>query len=92
MGNDEFSSTDQAHRHLMQLVKDGIGAEFIPLVKAEVVSLDGKMLLKVECKKSDRESFLKQGRDEHFYVRQGPLSTALSGSALLNYIENNFRK
>jgi hypothetical protein len=92
LDNDQFATDDHAHRHLMQLINDHLGAEFLTLVQASVAKVDGKSLLVVECKKSNRESFLKNGKDENFYVRQGSLSQPLTGSSLLKYIEGNFRK
>ncbi len=89
---DQFSNEDHVHRHLMQLINDHIGAEFLPLVRAQVVKIDNKSVLKVDCKKSGKEAFVKVGKDEHFYVRQGSLSMPLTGSALLRYVESAFRK
>jgi hypothetical protein len=89
---DQFSNDDHAHRHLIQLINDHIGAEFLPLVRAQVVKIDNKSILKVDCKKSEKEAFIKSGKDEHFYVRQGSLSMPLTGSALLRYVESEFRK
>ena len=88
---DQFDSHDHAHRHLVQLIHDHLGAEFLPFIRTQIVYLDGKPLMLVECKKGDKESFLKQGRDEFFYVRQGSLTKPLSGSELLRYIEGTFR-
>lgn len=92
MENDEFKSKEHINRHINNLITNHIGAEFMPMIKADVVDVDGKMLVKVECKKSDRESFLAHGDEEEFYIRRGSLSMPLSGSALLKYIETKFRK
>ncbi|MEK6893560.1 MAG: RNA-binding domain-containing protein [Nanoarchaeota archaeon] len=89
---DQFANEDHAHRHLMQLINDNIGAEFLPLIRAQAVKIEGKSILKVDCKKSEKEAFVKVGKDEHFYVRQGSLSMPLTGSALLKYVEFAFRK
>jgi hypothetical protein len=91
LDSDQFNNGDHAQRHFVQLVNDHIGAEFLPLVQTQIVNVDGKCVLKVDCKKSDKEAFLKQGKDEHFYVRQGSVSMPVSGSALLRYIESTFR-
>jgi hypothetical protein len=88
---DQFLNNDHAQRHLMQLINNHIGAEFLPLIEAKVTDMGGRHIIKIDCKKSDKESFLKSGKDEHFYVRQGSLSTPLTGSALINYVNTNFK-
>ncbi len=89
--HDQFLTDDHAYRHLTQLINEHIGAEFLPLIQTNIIKLNGKTLLKVDCKKSDKEAFLKTGKDEHFYVRQGSLSMPLTGSELLRYVETAFR-
>ena len=49
-----------------------------------------KDVLKIDCEKSDKHVFLKNGDEEEFYVRSGPSSAKLSGRALIDYIKNNF--
>ncbi len=89
--SDQFLSNDHVHSYLVRLINDHIGAEFLPLIQAHLVSVDGKSVLKVDCKKSKTEAFLKSGKEEQFYVRQGSASIPLSGRTLLNYIETTFR-
>jgi hypothetical protein len=45
----------------------------------------------MDSERSRKESFIKNGKDEQFYIRQGALSMPLTGSSLLKYIETNFR-
>lgn len=92
LDNDNFSTMDHAHRHLVQLVRDHIGPEFTSLIKTKTVNIEGKYLLKVECKKSKKETFLKDNKEEYFYIRHGSMSTPLNGTSLIKYIENTFRK
>lgn len=89
--NDEFNNHDAVQRHLMQLINDYLGPENLKLVEPVIVPLGDKHILKVDCKKSPKEVFLKKGNDDEFYVRQGPLSKQLFGSDLLRYVEGNFR-
>ena len=90
--NDRFGSEDALNRHLHHLINNYIGAEFSNLIKTQIINIEGKKILKIDCKKSDKEVFLKNGNEEEFYVRQGALSTPLSGSSLIQYIESIFRK
>ena len=88
---DNFPSHDKMGLYLTNLIKEHIGAEFLPLINFEIVEIDGKHLLKIDCGKSDKEVFFKAGKDEHFYVRNGPSTATLSGSALVDYISRRFR-
>ena len=88
---DGFQSDDKAILHLTNLIKTSIGGEFLPYVKADLVKLDNLSVVKVECSPSDKPVFLNIGKDEEFYVRNGPSNVNLSGRALIDYIERRFR-
>mgnify|MGYP001584671289 CR=1 FL=1 len=90
--NDNFPSIDKASLHINSLIKDHIGGEFLPFIKSEVVNINGKSVLKIECEKSHKEVFLKNGGEEEFYVRNGASSVELFGRSLVDYIQYNFRK
>lgn len=89
---DQFQNKDQINRHLNNLLMNHIGAEFMPFIKTDIIEIDNKNVIKVDCRRSNKEVFVKQGNEEEFYVRRGSLSMPLSGSSLLKYIENKFRK
>ena len=88
---DNFVSHDILALHLTSLIKDHIGAEFLPFINFEIVDLDGKYIIKVDCDKSNKEVFVKNGKDEHFYVRNGPSTAMLGGRELVEYINNRFK-
>lgn len=90
MEKDGFPSNDRLGLHFTNLVKEYIGNEYLPFIKFDIVSVEDKSVLKVDCKKSPKHVFLKTGQDEEFYVRNGPASVKLSGSALVDYINYNF--
>lgn len=92
IGADDFPNKEHANRHLNNLITNQIGAEFMPFIKTEILDVDGKIMVKIDCKPSNKEVFLKSGNDEEFYVRRGSLSMPISGSSLLSYIETKFRK
>lgn len=89
--NDNFPSIDKASLHVNSLIKDHIGGEFLPFIKSEVVNVGGKNVLKIDCEKSHKEVFLKNGNEEKFYVRNGASSVELLGRSLVDYIQYNFR-
>ena len=90
--NDNFMTKDKAHLHLNSLIKAHVGGEYLPFIKSQLININGKNVLKIDCNKSQKEVFLKIGKDEEFYVRNGASSVELSGSSLIDYIYNNFRK
>jgi len=88
---DNFQSHDKLGLHLTNIIKEYIGAEYLPFINFELLDIDGKHILKVDCKKSNKEVFVRDGKEEHFYVRNGPSTGTLTGSALVDYIGNRFR-
>ncbi len=91
LGNDSFSDRDKAGLHFTNLIKNHIGPEYLPYIKFNIVNVGGKEILKVDCEKSRKHVFLRQGDEEEFYVRNGPSSVKLNGNALVDYISNNFK-
>ena len=88
---DNFVSHDKLSLHFTNLLKEHLGPEFLPFVDHKILEMDGKNIVAVECKKSPKEAFLKIGKDEHFYVRNGPASIPMAGSSLIDYITHRFR-
>lgn len=89
---DMFPNKDSLNLHVTNLIKNHIGNEFLPFIKFDLVPIDGKMVLKIECGKSNKHVFLKMGDNEEFYVRNGPSSVKLDGNSLVDYIRNNFMR
>lgn len=89
--NDNFPSADKANVHFNNLIREHIGGEYLPFIKYQIINLNGKSVLKIDCKKSDKEVFLKHGKDERFYVRNGASSVELFGRALVDYIQHSFK-
>jgi len=86
---DGFVNNDMFNRHFTNLIKEKVGNEFLPFMNFEIVSLDGKNILKVDLGKSDKPVFLKNSNEE-FYIRVGASSILLNGSELIEYIKNKF--
>jgi hypothetical protein len=89
---DNFQGKDNYHRHFTNLVKQYTGNEHLPFIRSEVISVDDKSILKVDCSPSDKGVFLKVDNNEEFFVRTGPSSVKLEGSKLLSYVNNRFKK
>ena len=87
---DGFQDKDKLNLHFTNLIKNDIGSEFLPFIQHELVPVDGKTVLKIECQPSGKRVFLKMENGEEFYVRNGPSSVKLDGSALVDYISHKF--
>lgn len=94
VGIDEYSfgSRDRMNLHLTNLIASQIGNEYLPYITFRLSDYQGKGVMRVVCRKSDSPVFLKEGKQETFYVRSGPSSVDLNGMDLLNYIDNRFKK
>lgn len=91
--NDGFKNDDIFYRHFTNLLKDKIGSEYLSYIESEIVTVENKgSVLMIDCDKSRREVFLKEGDAEEFYVRAGPSSIRLNGSKLVSYIDQKFKK
>lgn len=89
---DGFENNDKFNRHFTNLIKERIGNEFLPFMNFELVLIEEKNVMKVECNKSDRPVFLKYDTTEDFYIRVGASSLQLIGSKIIEYVKNNFGK
>ncbi len=84
---DEFENDDRCGLHFKNLVNQHIGAEFFPFIDFTICPVDGKKIVLVQVRSSDRPVFLTVGGDEAFWVRSGPSNMKLSVSKALQYIE-----
>ena len=55
-----------------------------------MVDFDGKVVIRVRCDPSPRPVFLREGKQETFYVRSGASSVELTGSNLVSYTASRF--
>ncbi len=89
--NDGFSTSDKFCLHFSNLIKEHIGNQYLPYLSFDVIKIDDKYILKVDCIRAPKPVFLRIGKQEEFYIRIGPASVQLTGSKLIEYIRNNFR-
>ena len=89
---DNFESLDKFDLHLTNLIKEKIGKEYLPYINLQPIQINGKSIMKIECKKSDGPVFLKHEGKEQFFVRASAASAEVTGSKLIDYIGNSFSK
>ncbi|NGX46653.1 MAG: hypothetical protein K1000chlam3_00013 [Chlamydiae bacterium] len=80
-------NTDNYLLHWKNLIKSQIGEQFYPFIDSNILLIDGKNLLHIECKPSQNPCFLKES---DFYVRTNPATDKLEGQKQLEYIKNRF--
>jgi hypothetical protein len=93
IAHDTFPNNDKFHRHFSNVVKNNIGQEYLPYIRSAIIKMKKNVhVLKVDCKESNREVFLRVDGNEEFYVRTGPSSVKLDGSKLISYVNRRFKK
>ena len=81
------SNYDKYLLTLNNLIASRVGKEFFSYVDWKLVSIGGKSVVYVSCRKSPRPVWAGQ---ERLFVRTNPATHQLSGPALLVYIKENF--
>ena len=75
--------------HFKNMLKNRIGEQFYPFIDQDLVHVDGKTVLRVQCKSSDKAVYVD---DNDFYVRTNPATDKLEGRKLVEYIQAHFDK
>lgn len=76
--------------HLVNLIKDRIGAEHAACIAATFVTFRQERVLVVSCIASPRPVFLNTDRDDLFFVRLLAATTELTARQAQQYITNRF--
>lgn len=84
---DGFESDDKCRLHFKNLINQHIGLEFSDYIDFDLRSVEGKSVAVILCSRADAPVFLKQGRNEDFFIRSGPASLKLSVSQVLQYLK-----
>lgn len=87
---DNFENNDRFNRHFTNLIKERIGNEFLPFMNFELIQIEDKNILEINCAVSNKPVFLKYDSVEEFYIRVGASSLQIIGSKLIEYIKNKF--
>jgi predicted HTH transcriptional regulator len=87
---DRFPNEDRMHLHLVNLLKQRLGAEHLVHIESHFETLEGKRVLLVKCKASKLPVYLKDGNTEQFFVRTGPATAELLPSQIQGFIRQRF--
>lgn len=88
---EQFENRDKLNLHMTNLLASHIGNEYLPYISFGIVDFDGKGVMRIACKKCDVPVFLKEGKQETFFVRSGPSSIDINGTKLVNYVAYRFK-
>ncbi|WP_052324324.1 AlbA family DNA-binding domain-containing protein [Methanolobus tindarius] len=88
---DNFQNNDKFNQHFSNIIAHNIGNEHLPFINSELIKVDDKFVLKVNCIPSDKPVFLKDDGKEEFYIRSSAASLEISGSKLIEYIDSRFK-
>ncbi len=95
---ESFDNNDKMNLHISNLLSSQIGDEFIPFIRYGQVSYgqrdDGteRIVVRFRCEPTSTPVFLKDGKEEIFFVRSGPSSVELTGNDLIKYVDNRRKK
>ncbi len=84
-----YKNDDKFLLNFKNQIKAKIGEGFYPLIDYQLVEVDGKNMLWVNCGMASRPCFL---NDIDFYVRSGPSTDKLEGRKQHEYINSRFPK
>ena len=84
--SDQFGNDDRFLLHLKNLVRDYIGIQFARYMEISLHELEGGQVAAVQCLPCRDPVFFRRDKQEHFFVRVGPSTQALTPSQLIAYI------
>jgi predicted HTH transcriptional regulator len=87
---DEFADEDKMSLHLINLLRDRVGAQHAINVQPRFDDYQGTRVLVVDCSPSPSPVFVKDAQTERFFVRYGPSTQELTGSTAQEYIRQRF--
>lgn len=87
---DKFPNEDKMNLHLSNLIKARLGASSMLNIKPHFESFRAKRVLVVDCAPSGVPVYLKDGKEEEFFIRAGASTAPLPPSEMNNYIKQRF--
>jgi hypothetical protein len=89
--SDGFPNEDKMDLHLGNLIKAQLGPTTMLHITPHFEDYRGKRVLLVDCKASKVPVYLKNGKEEEFYIRAGGSSAKLTLRQMSEFIKQRFR-
>ncbi len=87
---DNFPNTDKMSLHLANIVNAQLGPNAMTLIHTSFDNFEDSRVLVVNCQRSPTEVYVKDGNIQRFFVRTGPATTELTGSNMVEYVNQRF--
>jgi hypothetical protein len=90
LGEDGFQNEDRVALHVVNVLKERIGAPHMMYVHPRFDDNEGKRVCIVECQPARSPAFVKDTAIERFYIRSGPSTAELTGRQVMDYVQQRF--
>ena len=87
---DNFPNADKMSLHLTNIGNAHLGPSAMTLVHTSFDDFEGRRVLVANCQRSRTEVYVRDNNVQRFYVRTGPATTELTGSNMVEYINQRF--
>jgi predicted HTH transcriptional regulator len=88
--NDDFKNDDKMLLHVTNLIKDNIDSSHLRYITLIPEEYEGKKILRCDVDPSTIPAYVKNGREEYFYIRTGPSTSALPVSEIYDFVRHRF--
>jgi len=92
LDSDKFENADKFYLHAMSLIRERMGSQNALYLHAQFEDYQGQKIFVVKCKPSLSPVYVRDQKNERFFVRTGNSTTELNGRELEDYINLRFRK
>jgi predicted HTH transcriptional regulator len=87
---DGFENEDKMSLHLINLIKSRLGVLSITEVHVHFDDYQNHRVMVVECGRSAKPVYLRDGDKDRFFIRTGPSTTELSTKESVDYIKDRY--
>ncbi len=88
--HDHFENPDKMMLHLNHLITMRLGKEALPDVHLSVVNIKNSLVLRIDCEASRQPIFVKNDKEELFFVRVGNMTQSYTIKNAIDYIRQRF--
>lgn len=89
---DRFPNEDKMYLHLVNLLRDRIETKHTMYIHPHFDEYDETRVLRIDCWKARSPVFVKDGKNDRFFVRTGAATTELSMGEAQEYIRQRFER
>jgi len=90
ISHDGFENPDKMMLHLTHLITQRLGKEALPDVHISIVNIQNKLVLRVDCDASHQPVFVKNTKEDLFFVRVGNMTQSYGMKDAVAYIKQRF--